>query len=177
LHSLEQTFGHRLALTTAESQSGYAAPLHALMVYGSRAPLYRQIIEPRFTPMGALAAVIEGKAEVAPLDSYALALIARHAPRLTRQIRTIARTEPTPIPAFVASGPAPAGLAAAFLAAGEDPETRALMDQLLLKGFARPDAPAYDGLRQRFETMRAFWRRQALAETVHPAFADELRGA
>jgi len=29
--TLEQTFGHRLALTTAESQSGYAAPLHALM--------------------------------------------------------------------------------------------------------------------------------------------------
>jgi ABC-type phosphate/phosphonate transport system substrate-binding protein len=68
--SLEQTFGHRLALTTPESQSGYAALLYTLMPFGSAKPLYRTIIEPRFTPMGALTAVIEKKAEVAPLDSY-----------------------------------------------------------------------------------------------------------
>ncbi len=73
--SLDQTFGHRLALTTPESQSGYAAPLHALMAYGGGKPLYREIIEPRFTPMGALTAVIGNKAEVAPLDSYALGFV------------------------------------------------------------------------------------------------------
>src|ERR1700730_13987861 len=81
--SLEQTFGHRLALTTPESQSGYAAPLHALMAHGAAKPLYREIIEPRFTPMGALRAVIENKAEVAPIDSYAWALLAKYAPALT----------------------------------------------------------------------------------------------
>jgi ABC-type phosphate/phosphonate transport system substrate-binding protein len=69
--TIEQTFGHRLALTTPESQSGYAALLHALMPHAAGTPLYREIIEPRFTPMGALTAVIERKAEVAPLDSYA----------------------------------------------------------------------------------------------------------
>src|SRR5882757_2945644 len=42
--SLEQTFGHRLALTTPESQSGYAAPLYALMAHGGAKPLYREII-------------------------------------------------------------------------------------------------------------------------------------
>jgi ABC-type phosphate/phosphonate transport system substrate-binding protein len=174
--SLEQTFGHRLALTTPESQSGYAAPLHALMAHGGDKPLYREIIEPRFTPMGALSAVIENKAEVAPLDSYALALLVKYAPELSAQVRVIKSTEPTAIPAVVASGQAPAGVAAAFLAAGAEAPTRMLMDQLLLHSFARPEAEAYDALRERFSTMQAFWRRHPLAEKVHPLFAAEFSG-
>jgi ABC-type phosphate/phosphonate transport system substrate-binding protein len=175
--SVEQTFGHRLALTTPESQSGYAAPLHALMVHGGDKPLYREIIEPRFTPMGALRAVIENKAEVAPLDSYASALLMKYAPELTTQVRVIKSTEPTAIPALVASGQAPAGVAAAFLAAGAEASTRGLMDQLLLHSFARPEAGAYDALRERFLTMQAFWRRHPLAEKVDPLFAAEFDGS
>jgi ABC-type phosphate/phosphonate transport system substrate-binding protein len=174
--ALEQTFGYRLALTTPESQSGYAAPLHALMAHGGSKPLYREIIEPRFTPMGALTAVIENRAEVAPLDSYALALLAKYAPDLTAQVRVIKSTEPTAVPALVASGPASPKLTAAFLAAGADPETRALMDQLLLGSFARPEVKAYDALRERFLTMQAFWRRHPLAEKAHPLFAAEFGG-
>jgi len=174
--SLEQTFGHRLALTTPESQSGYAAPLYALMAHGGDKPLYREIIEPRFTPMGALTAVIENKAEVAPIDSYALALLAKYEPALTAQVRVIKSTEPTAIPAGVASGQAAVGVAAAFLAAGAGVSTRALMDQLLLHGFARPETAAYDALRERFLAMQAFWRRHPLAETAHPLFAAELVG-
>jgi ABC-type phosphate/phosphonate transport system substrate-binding protein len=89
--TLEQTFGHRLALTTPESQSGFAAPLHHLMKSGGPKPLFAELIEPRFTPMGALTAVIEGKADVAPLDSYAFALLGRYAPELTKQVRVVAR--------------------------------------------------------------------------------------
>jgi ABC-type phosphate/phosphonate transport system substrate-binding protein len=174
--SLEQTFGHRLALTTPESQSGYAAPLYALMAHGGDKPLYREIIEPRFTPMGALTAVIENKAELAPIDSYAWALLAKYAPGLTAQVRIVKSTELTAIPAVVASGQAPAGVAAAFLAAGAEAAPRALMDQLLLHSFARPEAEAYDALRERFLTMQAFWRRHPLAEKAHPLFAAELGG-
>jgi ABC-type phosphate/phosphonate transport system substrate-binding protein len=173
--SLEQTFGHRLALTTPESQSGYAALLHALMPYGGAKPLYREIVEPRFTPMGALTAVIENKAEVAPLDSYAFALIAKHAPDLAARVRIIKSTEPTAVPAFVASGESPK-VTAAFLAAGDDPETRALMDRLLLDRFARPECAAYDDLKKRFLAMQAFWRRHPLAEAAHPLFAKEFGG-
>ena len=172
--SLEQTFGHRLALTTPESQSGYAAPLHALMAYCSDRPLDREIIEPRFTPLGALTAVIDNKAEVAPLDSYALALLGKYAPDLTGQVRVIKSTEPTAIPALVAAGPAPAMVSAAFLAADDSLATRAVMDQLLLRRFARPEVTAYDALRERFLTMQAFWRRHPLAEKAHPLFAAEF---
>jgi ABC-type phosphate/phosphonate transport system substrate-binding protein len=175
--TIEQTFGHRLALTTPESQSGYAALLHALMPHAASTPLYREIIEPRFTPMGALTAVIERKAEVAPLDSYAFALLSRHAPELAAQVRVIMRTEPTPAPLLVASDPVPPAVSAAFLAASEKPSTVALMDQLLLDRFARPVRPAYDGLKERFLAMRAFWRRHPLAKTAHPLFAAEFEGS
>ena len=172
--SIEQTFGHRLALTTPESQSGYAALLHALMPYATATPLYSEIIEPRFTPMGALMSVIERKAEVAPLDSYAFALLSKHAPELTRQVRTIMRTEATAAPLLVASRPMPAAVAEAFLAARDKPAAAALMDQLLLDRFARPERPAYDRLRERFVAMQAFWRSHPLAKTAHPMFAAEL---
>ena len=174
--SLEQTFGHRLALTTPESQSGYAALLYTLMPFGRAKPLYREIIEPRFTPMGALTAVIEKKAEVAPLDSYAFALLSTYAPELTAQVRVIQSTEPTAVPALVASGAASPTVTAAFLAARDEPKTAALMDQLLLAGFARPEAKPYDELRERFLTMQAFWRQHPLAETAHPLFAAEFGG-
>jgi ABC-type phosphate/phosphonate transport system substrate-binding protein len=172
--AIEQTFGHRLALTTPESQSGYAALLHALMPYGGSTPLYREIVEPRFTPLGALTAVIERKAEVAPIDSYAFALLSKHAPDLTGQVRVIMRTEPTAIPVLVATGPTLPGIAAAFLRAHEAPAAVQLMDQLLIDRFARPESGAYDALRDRFRTMAAFWRQYPLAAKAHPLFAAEL---
>jgi ABC-type phosphate/phosphonate transport system substrate-binding protein len=172
--AIEQTFGHRLALTTPESQSGYAALLHTLMPYAAGTPLYREIIEPRFTPMGALTAVIEGKADVAPLDSYAFALLSKHAPDLTAQVRTILRTEPTAVPLLVSSGRPAAALTSAFLAARDKPVVATLMDQLLLDRFCQPEPKGYDELKERFSTMQAFWRRHPLAETAHPMFAAEL---
>ena len=173
--TLAQTFGHRLALTTPESQSGYAAPLHELMAHAMTAkatqPLYREVVAPVFTPMGALRSVIDGHADVAPLDSYALALMRRHAPDLVAQVRVVASTEPTAIPAFVASGSASPAVVAAFLAADRVADSQALMEPLLLTRFERPEPAGYDALRQRFETMRAFWRGHSLADTTHPTFA------
>jgi ABC-type phosphate/phosphonate transport system substrate-binding protein len=171
--SLEDTFGQRLALTTPESQSGYAALLYALMPYGGTQPLYREVIEPCFTPMGAISAVIEKKAEVAPLDSYAFALLCKYAPELTLQVRVVRSTEATAVPALVASAPSPE-IATAFLNAGDDVEVGRLMDRLLLECFVRPEAQAYDDLRYRFQEMQAFWRRYPLAETAHPLFAAEV---
>jgi ABC-type phosphate/phosphonate transport system substrate-binding protein len=173
--TLEQTFGHRLALTTPESQSGFAAPLHHLMAQGRSTPLYCELIEPRFTPMGALTAVIENRVEIAPLDSYALALLSRHAPDLTAKVRIVASTEPTAIPAIVASPGVSADLANAFLEAESDPAVRPLMEDLLLQRFAVPEPREYDALRTRFETMQSFWRRHRLAETVHPAFSAAFK--
>ena len=166
--TLEQTFGHRLSLTSPESQSGYAAPLHALMHYGSDKPLYREVIAPTFTPIGSLMSVIEQRAEVAPLDSYAFALLQKHAPELTAQVRVVKCTEPTAIPALVASGAASAKITEAFLAA--DP---AVLEPLLLERFVLPEEAPYDALRERFGVMTAFWRTHRLAATLHRNFATD----
>ena len=169
--TLSETFGYRLALTTPESQSGYAAPLHALTRFDASRPLYREVVAPCITPLGALNAVIEGHAEVAPLDSYAFALLSKYAPELTSQVRVVLSTEPTPVPLFVSSGPASPKVTAAFLAAHEAPASAPLMEQLLLDRFAPPKGAAYDQLRERFLAMQAFWRRHPLAKTAHPLFA------
>ena len=173
--TLDQTFGHRLALTTAESQSGFAAPLQALMAHGGARPLYREVVAPAVTPIGALKAVIEDRADVAPIDSYAFALMQRHVPALADQVRSVASTEPTAIPALVASGAASPSTVAAFLAADGDPAARGLMEPLMLARFVAPDPAGYDALRTRFEAVRAFWRGHPLAETVHPSFSRALR--
>jgi ABC-type phosphate/phosphonate transport system substrate-binding protein len=167
---LEDSFGGRIAFTTPESQSGFAAALHHLMPAGGSTPLYREIIAPAVTPLGALAAVRDGRADVAPIDGFALDLLRRHAPELTAGLRILARTEPTAIPPFIASAPPPA-LRQAFLDAQDDPALRPLLDALLLQRFAPASAEAYAPLQQRFETARALWRRHPLAAVIHPAFA------
>ena len=165
---LSDTFGHKIAFTTPESQSGYAGPLHHLMQSARDKPLYREIIAPRITPYDALIAVTEGLADVAPIDSWALALMRRHAPELTAQIRIVASTEPTPIPLLICSEGNGRLLNGVFDAAHEDPALKSVMEELLIERFVRPQPDAYFILKQRFETARKFWQRQPLAETTAP---------
>ena len=169
-HKLSETFGHRIAFTTPDSQSGYAAALHYLMQSAQDKPLYREIIAPRITPYGALVAVTEGLAEVAPIDSWALALMRRHAPELTADVRIIARTEPTQIPLLTASSGQGRLLAGAFLAAHNDPALKPVMEELLIKRFVQPPAESYSILKKRFDAAQNFWRQRPLAETSDPAF-------
>src|SRR5271170_477718 len=163
---MESTFGGRLALTEPNSQSGFAAALEYLMPYGSAAPLYREVIAPTVNPLGALSAVIRGDADVAPIDSYAFALLRKYRSDLTSQLRTVGRTASTPIPALVASVAGPEPLVEAFLSAHLDPALRQLMSDLLLERFVRPDPRRYDALRVNFEAAVSFWRSHPLAGIV-----------
>lgn len=173
LYRLSDTFGRRIAFTEPASQSGYAAALHHLMQWSRGEPLYREIIAPRVTPYGALLAVTEGMADVAPIDSWAFALMQRHAPDLTARVRIIANTSPMPIPLLVSSSPKGRPLAGPLLAAHEDRTLRPIMDQLLIERFVRPRTESYAILKQRLETARSFWRRQPLAEAADPTFSLE----
>ena len=167
-HHLSETFGHRIAFTRPESQSGYAAPLHLLMQSAQDEPLYEEIIAPCITPYGALVAVTEGLAEVAPIDSWALALMRRHAPELTARVRIVASTEPIPMPLLIASSGKGQLLAGAFLAVHDDPALKPVLEELLIERFVHPQADSYAILKQNFETARDFWRRQPLAEKTAP---------
>jgi len=181
---LQSTFGGKICLTAPNSQSGYAAALQYLMAFdaaadrkgGARSPLYREIGAPAVTPLGAVMAIVDGAADVAPIDAYAYRLLQKYRGDLTSKLRTVARTARTPIPPLVASIALEAsleaaqGLRAAFTAAHRDPALKVLLAGLELSHFVTPDPRDYDALRIGFESARAYWREHPLAEIVHPAF-------
>jgi ABC-type phosphate/phosphonate transport system substrate-binding protein len=170
---LEDSFGGRLALTDVGSQSGFGAALELLQAHaGARGtPPYQTLIEPQITPRGAIAAVLESRADIAPVDSYAWALLQRHQPQLLAPLKSIARSRATPIPLIVAApGQFRPSFQQALLTAHEQAENHALLETLLLERFALPAPGDYDELRLQFERSRAFWRERPLAATMHPAF-------
>jgi ABC-type phosphate/phosphonate transport system substrate-binding protein len=171
--TIEDTFGGRIALTVPDSQSGCLAALHHLMRVGDRFPLYGEVVTPTVTPLGAMSAVIEGAADVAPIDSYAFCLLQKYRSELTSQLRVIGRTARTPIPPLVASRAGLEPLQAAFLEAHEIAAVAPLMADLLLERFVRPDPGSYDALRLNFETATRYWRAHPLAAAMHPAFVFE----
>jgi ABC-type phosphate/phosphonate transport system substrate-binding protein len=164
------TFGARIALTAPDSQSGCLAALHYLMTAADRFPVYSEVIAPQVTPLGAMSAVIDGAADVAPIDSYAFCLLQKYRPDLTSQLRIIGRTARTPIPPLVGSQPGLASLQAAFLEAHRIATIAPLMADLMLERFVRPDPDSYDALRLNFEAASRFWKDHLLAATVHPVF-------
>ena len=87
------------------SHSGYNAPRHHLMRYreepGQR--LFREVVGPLTTPRRVLEAIVEGRADVGPQDSFAFDLMCRHLPELATQVRVLASTDTMSIPAFMAS--------------------------------------------------------------------------
>jgi ABC-type phosphate/phosphonate transport system substrate-binding protein len=168
--TIEDTFGGRIALTVADSQSGCLAALEFLMTMPSKFPLYREVIAPQVTPLGAVSAVVEGAADVAPIDSYAYRLLQKYRWDLTSRLRIVARTARTPIPALVASVDGLGALQAAFLEADQIAAIAPQMQGLLLERFVLPDPDSYDALRLNFEAATRYWREHRLAATVHPAF-------
>jgi ABC-type phosphate/phosphonate transport system substrate-binding protein len=170
--TIEDTFGGRIALTVPDSQSGCLAALHYLSTVADQFPLYREVIAPQVTPLGALSAVVDGAADVAPIDSFAFCLLQKYRWDLTSHVRIVARTARTPIPPLVASTPASSTLRAAFLEADRITGIAPLMADLLLERFVLPDPHTYDALRLNCEAATQYWREHALAATIHPAFGS-----
>lgn len=139
-HVLQDTFGGRLGFTVEDSHSGYNALRHHLLPYRQQrgADLYRESIGPLTTPRRMIDAILAGEVDVGPLDGYAMDLMLRRDPGLARQLRTIAVTDPAPIPLLVASRECP------------DDAVTALRTALLKFG----DVEACDGLRERLRLQR-----------------------
>jgi ABC-type phosphate/phosphonate transport system substrate-binding protein len=170
-HTVEDTFGKRIAFTVPDSQSGCVAALTYFMTADCGYPLFGEVVAPTITPLGALNAVVRGAADVAPIDSYALRLLREYRPDLTAQVRIVGSTVPTPIPPLVASCEGVDALQSAFLEAHQNASIMGLMDQLLLERFTRPDPSSYAVLRDRYEAAMQYWNSHRLAGTTHPAFA------
>lgn len=149
LFTASDALGRSLAYTTEDSQSGYQAPRRFFASFPGAAegPLFASLVGPLITPSNVVRAVLDGDADVGPLDSYAHDLMRRHQPDLTTHLRTIATTTRTPIPPLVAAaGTAPgtvSRLREALVAVADTEELASVREALLIHGFAAVDPAAY----------------------------------
>jgi ABC-type phosphate/phosphonate transport system substrate-binding protein len=147
---LEDTFGGTIAYSTEHSHSGYNAPRFHLLGHRtpSRPKLYGSVLGPLVRQRPVLDAVVDGRADVAAVDGYALDLLRRHAPDVAARVRVIDTTIPAPSAPLVASPGTPAdvceALAGALAEAHTRPELKPLFDELLLSRFVRVAASDFD---------------------------------
>lgn len=159
--TIEQTFGGIVGYTVADSQSGYFALRHFLRPYHARqvGALYRSVVGGLLSARGVINALAAGTIDIGPLDSYSHDLLRHLEPELARQVRVIATSEPTPIPAFVATAALDpdelARLRAAFAAVAAASELAAVRACVLLAGFAFPAPADYAPLRARHDALIA----------------------
>lgn len=152
---LEDALGGRLAYTTPGSHSGYNALRHHLLpwVEARGAPLFRSLVGPLDTPRRAAEAAAEGRADLAPVDGYAFALLQAADPDLTGRLRVVDATAWAPIPPLVASPEVPAeavdALRRSLLAAAQDATAAALLAPLQLRRFAQVRPEDYTVLLER----------------------------
>jgi hypothetical protein len=148
--TLEDTFGRRVGYTVRDSQSGYVALREHLLPYRQArgVPLYRDVVGPLVSPRGIVDALLDGRIDVGPIDSYAHDLMRNTKPQLARQLRTVATTVPAPIPLFIATAPLEESLVqklqGAFAQVALADELHALRDMLLLSKFVVPRAEDYE---------------------------------
>jgi ABC-type phosphate/phosphonate transport system substrate-binding protein len=161
-HRLEDTFGRRAGYTVKHSQSGYVALREHLLPYRLRLghPLYAKVVGPLGGARDVVDAILAGRIDVGPLDSYVLDLIRHLQPDLAGQVRSIATTRESPIPLFVATGPVEQDLVRklqdAFAAAMAAEELQSLRDMLLLADFVVPQRARYEILKARAQSASAY---------------------
>lgn len=158
--SLEETFGHRAGYTLKDSQSGYYAFRHHLMTaHACPGAPFASITGGLMNARGVIKAIAEDRIDVGPLDGYVHDLIRHTEPEVAAQVRIVACTDPTPMPAIIATAPMPASeltrLREAFKAAVSAPELAAARADLLLADFLVPDAAVYRVQHDRAATVDA----------------------
>ena len=108
-------------------------------------PLHRQI------PV--IDAVIDGRADVGPVDAYGLDLLRRHGAERAARVRVVATTVEAPSAPLVASPAVDAAtrqrLTDALLAAHTAPELASTLDELLLARFVRARPDVFDVMVER----------------------------
>lgn len=139
---IEDTAGAVVGYTLAESLSGGVAPKRFLSGIAYRSEV-NQLVNAR----GVIRALIDGRIDVGPLDSYCHDLLRANDPDFASQVRTIATTPALPAPPLVATARIREDelqrLRDALLAVAERSELEPLRARLLLRGFAVPEASDY----------------------------------
>ena len=147
--TLEDTFGGCLAYSIEHSHSGYNAARFHLLDYRrpDRPALYGKVLGPLHRQLPVIDAVLDGRADVGPVDAYGLDLLRRHGADRAKRVRVVATTLEAPSAPLVASPMVDAATRArlieALLAVHTAPEMAATLDELLLARFVRADASGF----------------------------------
>jgi ABC-type phosphate/phosphonate transport system substrate-binding protein len=141
--TLEDTFGGCLAYSAEHSHSGYNAARFHLLDYRrpDRPTLYGRVLGPLHRQLPVIDAVLDGRADVGPVDAYGLDLLRRHGAERAGRVRVVASTVAAPSAPLVASPAVDEDtrerVTQALLAAHTAPEMAATLDELLLARFVR----------------------------------------
>jgi ABC-type phosphate/phosphonate transport system substrate-binding protein len=149
IQTLKDCFGGRLGWTVDHSHSGYNAPRHHLQAFTSpnSRRLFGESIGPLVTPRAVIAALLEDRLDVGPLDGWFLDLLRVNEAETAEKLRVVDTTEPSPIPPLVAHHDiSPSDLEKLrnrFIAAADAPALRPVLKTLLIKEFVVPNAGDY----------------------------------
>lgn len=153
-HRIEDSFGGVAGYTLKDSQSGYFAFRSFLLTKHPDAK-YRQIVGGLLNPRGVINALVAGKIDVGPLDGYVFDLLRAGDPKFASQVRSIAVTDPTPMPPLVATASLKPGevekLRRAFLRVHEERSLDASRKAILVERFVVPELSVYDETKRRAE--------------------------
>jgi ABC-type phosphate/phosphonate transport system substrate-binding protein len=150
LRTIEDTFGGTIAYSQETSHSGYNAARFHLLGHrrADRPALYGRVLGPLGRQLAVIDAVIDGKADVGPIDGFALDLLRRHGQEREARVRIVATTVAAPSAPLVASpmtgADAREHLADALCAVHAAPEMASTLDELLLSRFVRVTPAAFD---------------------------------
>jgi ABC-type phosphate/phosphonate transport system substrate-binding protein len=160
-HTLEDTFGGSIAYSIEHSHSGYNAARFHLLAHrrAERPALYSNVVGPLHRQLPVIDAVLDGRADVGPVDAYGLDLLRRHGAERAKRVRVVATTLEAPSAPLVASPGVDAAarrrMTEALLAVHTAPELTATLDELLIARFVPADPKAFDVMLERQRTAEA----------------------
>lgn len=162
---LEDTYGRRIGWTLPDSQSGYYALRYFLQQQRAgrpdpTQPLYGEVVPRLVNPRGVIQALLDGRIDVGPLDSYSHDLIRHTEPDIAQRIRVIAQTTPTAMPPFVCTDASASEddlqrLREAFLSVHAEPTLAEARATVLLDRFVAMQPADYALTRQRHDEVLA----------------------
>lgn len=148
--TLADTFGGVAGYTLASSLSGGVAFADHLKRHAGGLGAYRGTVGDLIHARGVIEALVAGRIDVGPLDSWVHDLLRHHEPDFAARVRVVDSTPARPIPPLVATAaldePTLAALRGALDEAAHDPALADTMRSLQLAGFAQASANDYEPL-------------------------------
>jgi phosphonate transport system substrate-binding protein len=151
IRTLDELQGRVFAYSEPDSNTGYAVPRQMLFDAGKNPDRFFRQTFFTYSHTETIEAVAERVADGASVDSYVWEYLARREPRLTANTRIISRSQDFGFPPLVYRSSIDDTLRQrmtdALLTMDQDPDGRALLDELVLDRFTAASSDLFDSVR------------------------------